>query len=63
MSIYFIPPEKHKHVVNNIQWAIRNMYKDLGFTKTDEQRQKIRDATLLVIEDYIAEHEDLTRHG
>lgn len=60
MTIAKIPPEKHESIVHDIQWAIRNMYKDIGFTRSDAARQNIRNSTLAEIETIIAEHEDLS---
>lgn len=52
-----IPSEKHDVVVTEIQWIIRNLYKDIGFSRSDEVRLNLRLGALSDIEDIIAEAE------
>lgn len=63
MSIDHIPPEKHEVVVTEIQWAIRNLYKDIGFSRSDAVRQQLRNGCLSEIEDIIANAEETVCGG
>ncbi len=63
LMIDHIPPEKHEPVVHDIQWVIRNMYKDIGFTRSEEARQKLRNDALSDIENIIANAETTVLGG
>lgn len=52
-----IPTDKHEGVLHDIQWVIRNMYKDLGFIRSKEKVQQCRDTALGEIEEIVANAE------